>query len=148
MTFAIFADYFQFYLRDEKANVDFSNSWNEDTTLYKIALVYGAVAVGTARNMTVPVEVEIVSDRPLYSLDEWDMINECGISITRRNLIIAGCTEYLPDAKRLNVIPGDYCVLVFYKNLSKLSEDELDGEDSYKLILWPVRKPVALRYIT
>jgi hypothetical protein len=52
---------------------------------------------------------------------------------------VAGCTDYFPDAKRIDVTPGIYDVLVAYRNLESLSEDGLDGDDSYHIFLAPQR---------
>ena len=54
-------------------------------------------------------------------------------------IVVAGCTDYFPDARRLSVDPGTYDVLVGYKNLESVSEDGLEGNDSYHIFLAPSR---------
>jgi hypothetical protein len=68
---SIFADYFQFYLEDDAAppaEVDFSDAWTKETVELKLVATRRAVGVGTSRNMTVPVVIEIVSACPTMTL--------------------------------------------------------------------------------
>jgi hypothetical protein len=58
------------------------------------------------------------------------------IQIDTGRLVIAGCTDYFPDAARIEVEPGTYNALIGYKGLGTLSEDGLDGDDSYHIFLW------------
>jgi hypothetical protein len=53
----LFADYFQFYLEDEGSQPDTSNIWSEEHVNQLLAVYPGMIAVGTARNMTVPVRI-------------------------------------------------------------------------------------------
>ncbi|MDZ4833227.1 MAG: hypothetical protein SGJ27_05435 [Candidatus Melainabacteria bacterium] len=132
----LFADNFQFYLQDEDANGDLSNSWTPAAADNLLAIAPGAIGVGTVRNMTVPVTVEIREDRP-EERELWDKVNECSIDIKSGKLVIAGSTDYLPEAQRITVSPGKYTAQIFYGNLGSVSEDGYDGEDHYKVILWP-----------
>jgi hypothetical protein len=50
-------------------------------------------------------------------------------------IFVAGCTDYFPNANRIEVAPGAYDVLVDYCNLESLSEDGLEGDDSYHIVL-------------
>lgn len=51
--------------------------------------------------------------------------------------MIAGCTDYFPDAMRIEVTPGTYRVRVCYGALDTLSANGLEGDDRYRLQLWP-----------
>jgi len=51
--------------------------------------------------------------------------------------VIAGCTDYFPDAMRIPVPPAVYRVRVSYGGLDTLSDDGLEGDDHYRLQLWP-----------
>jgi hypothetical protein len=57
--FKLFADYFQFYLQDERAGGDLSESWTQEAVDRLLATAPGTIGVGTVRNMDVPVVVEI-----------------------------------------------------------------------------------------
>jgi hypothetical protein len=134
---SLFADYYQFYLQDEKAKGDLSDSWNPEATQNLMALAPGTIGIGTARNMTVPVVIEILDRDPGLNLDGWDQINECSIDVPSGKLVVAGCTDYYPDAKRIAVTPGTYRARLLYKNLDQLSDDGLEGDDAYVVLLWP-----------
>jgi hypothetical protein len=71
--FDLFADYFQFYLQDEQADGDLSESWTKEATENLLALAPGTIGVGTVRNMTVPVMVEVRDSPPAASDNSaWD----------------------------------------------------------------------------
>lgn len=131
----LFADNFQFYLQDEDANGDLSDSWTPAAADNLLAIAPGIIGVGTVRNMTVPVTVEIRNDRP-EERELWDKVNECAIEIPSGRLVIAGSTDYFPEAQRITVSPGKYTAQIYYGNLGSVSEDGYDGEDHYKVILW------------
>lgn len=52
------------------------------------------------------------------------------------HIIIAGCTDYLPDAARIIVNPGTYKVWIYYGALDSVDELQLDGNDYYRVVLW------------
>ena len=51
-------------------------------------------------------------------------------------LVVAGCTDYFPDAERLSLDSGCYEARVLSANLDKLSDDGLVGDDHYRVELW------------
>ena len=55
-------------------------------------------------------------------------------------IVVAGCTDYYPDAARIEVVPGIYEAVICYSKLGSLSEDGLDGGDSYHVHLFPGRQ--------
>ena len=132
----LFADYFQFYLQDETADGNLGNSWHEEAVGRLLALAPGTVGVGTVRNIDVPVIVEILDAEPDSNFGSWDHVTECSLEISTGRLVIAGCTDYFPDAARIEVEPGTYRVRISYGSLNSLSEDGLDGDDSYRVQLW------------
>ena len=135
--FNVFADYHQFYLQDENAEGNFSESWNKQTVEDKLALVPNAFAVGTARPSTVPVTVEILESAPHDdNFDEWNQVNECSFQVPTGRIVILGCTDYFPTATRIVVKPGCYRVRIYYGGLDTLSESGLDGNDRYRIVLW------------
>jgi hypothetical protein len=146
--YEIFADYHQFYLQDEQADGDLSDAWTQEAVDNLLALAPGTIGVGTARNMTVPVTVEILASQPENEdFSEWDMVNECSIDVPTGQIVIAGCTEYFPDAARIKAAPGTYRAKIYYGKLETLSDDGLEGEDNYRVVLWPGEsiKPKVLK---
>ena len=47
-----------------------------------LAVAPGTIGVGTVRNVTVPVVVEITDVKPDDDLNDWDQVTECSIEIT------------------------------------------------------------------
>jgi hypothetical protein len=133
---SIFADYFQFYIGDEAATGDLSQAWNQETTDRLLAVAAGTVGIGTVRNMDVPVTLEILEREPADDFSEWDHVVEASLDVRSGRILIAGCTDYVPDAKRIEVAPGSYRVRVSYGALDTLSGDGLSGDDRYRLQLW------------
>ncbi|HEY8920555.1 MAG TPA: hypothetical protein VIM87_29150 [Chitinophaga sp.] len=139
---ALFADYFQFYIQDENAAGDLSNSWTQEAVDRLLALAPGTIGVGTVRNMHVPVIVKIFDSEPEMIVDNEHIaqINECNLDTNTGRLVLAGCTDYFPDAIRIEVTPGIHRARIYYGNLDKISEDGLDGEDFYEIHLWRTNK--------
>jgi|SRR5579864_3918681 len=134
--FTLFADYFQFYLQDEGVDGDLSDSWTQEAIDRLLAIAPGTIGVGTVRNMNVPVTVEIEDSPPDEDANVWDQIIECTINVPSGRLVIAGCTDYFPDATRIELFPGSYRARIYYGNLSELSTDQLNGNDHYRIVLW------------
>ena len=134
---SLFADYFQFYIQDEAATGDLSRFWDEEATARMLAIAPGTIGIGTARNMDVPVAVEIRDQEPGDDLPEWDHVVEATLDVASGRIIVAGCSDYLPDAMRITVPPGSYRVRVSYGALDTLSENGLNGNDHYRVQLWP-----------
>jgi hypothetical protein len=144
--YQLFADYYQFYLQDESVSGDLSNSWTEEAVNRLLAVAPGTLGVGTVRNMTVPVVVEVSDREPDEDTTGWDQVNECTLEVPSGRIVVAGCTDYFPDAARIDVSPGTYKARLYYGNLSALGEDGLKGDDRYQVVLWP-GSPGPLRVI-
>jgi hypothetical protein len=136
-SYTLFADYFQFYLQDEGADGNLGDAWTDTAVNDLLALAPGTIGVGTVRNMDVPVEIEVLNGPPQNDLAQWDHVMECGIDVPSGRLVIAGCTDYFPDAARLNIALGTYRARIYYGDLDSLSEDGLTGDDHYRIVLWP-----------
>jgi len=135
--YSLSADYFQFYIQDETAEGDLSEAWTEDAVNRLLAVAPGTVGIGTVRNMDVPVTVEVLAGEPELDLSAWQHVVECSLEVKSSNLVIAGCTDYFPEAARIEIEPGNYRVRACFTGLDSLSEDGLDGNDRYHLQLWP-----------
>ncbi|HZR41694.1 MAG TPA: hypothetical protein VFB12_16355 [Ktedonobacteraceae bacterium] len=134
----LFADYFHFYLQDEEADGDLSESWDRHTLTIRVAVVPGTIGVVTARSTEVPVSVSILENAPeVEGLTGWDHVAEASIDVPSGTLIIAGPADYLPDATRIAVVPGAYRARICYGGLDTLREKDLRGDDHYHVLLWP-----------
>lgn len=135
LNFEIFADYHQFYLEDENSPHRTDQIWTEENFQQMLAVSGKLVAIGTARNVTVPVSIEFHDEEPVLEFEKYSRVNECSLKVTSDKLILTGCTDYLPDAARIEVEPAIYRVRVCYGNLETVT-NELEGEDFYVLQLW------------
>ena len=139
--YKIFADYHQFYLQDDEQSFgDLSETWSEEATDRLLAVAPHIIGVGTVRNMSVPVSVVVHESQPKIDREEWDHITAANLQIDTGRIVVAGCTDYYPDAARIDVSPGNYEAIICYSKLTSLSPDGLDGEDSYHVHLFPGRK--------
>lgn len=134
----LFADYFQIYLEDENNGKNLSDSWTDGAVRSMLTVTNTTIGIGTVRNMDVPVTLNIFNSKPEIKneLENIDQINECDIEIMSGKFVIAGCTDYYPDAKRIEVENGIYRLRIYYGNLDKLSDDGLDGDDFYIIDMW------------
>ena len=136
-TFTLFADYFQIYLQDEGAPGIDGDSWSRDATERMLAVAPRALAVGTVRNVCVPVSVEILASEPPDDLKEWDHVTECSLTTTSGKLVVAGCTDYLPDAARIEIAPGTYRARISGGGFNSVVKRWEGGADKYRVRLWP-----------
>ncbi len=109
--FRLFADYFQFYLIDNDSEDDASDIWSEFALKCKLALASRLIAIGTLRNVEVDVEVEVLATEPEIDLADWDHAARGYFTNSSGLCAVLGCTDYLPDAKRIHLTKGDYAVL-------------------------------------
>lgn len=146
--YEIFADYHQFYLQDDDPSFgDLSEAWTEAATDRLLAVAARVIGVGTVRNVSVPVSVTIHDSRPTINDDEWDHIVAASFQVESGRIVIAGCTDYFPDAARIDVEPGTYEAIVCYSNLSSVSGDSLNGADAYHIHLFRGKEiqPVTIK---
>ena len=135
---SLFADYFQFYIQDDDDGFgDLSEAWSPEAEANLMALGDHVVGIGTVRNLEVPVHIQVSDELPDLGPSDWDRLNRCTIQCDTGRFVVAGCTDYFPDAERIEVAPGEYDVIIAYRGLGKVSQDGLDGEDSYHLFLAP-----------
>jgi hypothetical protein len=147
--FQLFSDYYyQFYLQDEQTSDGLADSWTDQACADLFAIALGTIGISTARNTgDVPVTVEIHTSEPTADLAEWNHVVAASIDLPSGKIVIAGCTDYFPDAARISVTPGIYQLRVFYAGLDSVSAD---GTDRYKVALWPgpsIEPQVIKRYV-
>ena len=133
----LFADYFQFVLLDEQCEDDFSAVWTPEALQRMLAVGDRSISVGTLRNVTVSVEVHVVEAKPNIDLSRFDHAAEASFSVPSGRLAVLGCTDYLPDAKHLEVLPGHYQVLSLASGVDTIVNEWDPAEDLYTVYLWP-----------
>jgi hypothetical protein len=135
-TFTIFADYFQFVVQDEISEDDFATIWTEEALAAQTAFGKTAVCPGTLRNVDVPVEIVVAEGSPQMSLEAVDHAVEGSIEVPSGRLVVMGCTGYLPDAPRLDVLPGTYQVLAVMSGIESNKNEWDPADDKYTVYLW------------
>lgn len=134
--FTIFADYFQVYVADETMGLDYYDMWTDAAYEAMVAVASGMIGISTVRNMDVPVEVEVRESQPLDSFQDWDQVVDCSIETTSGKVAVGG--PGLDDEyPRITLEPGTYRARIFFADLDTLSPDGLEGDDRYRIILWP-----------
>lgn len=134
---SLFADYYQFYIQDETATGPDGSVWNDEASSRMFGHSDGIVMIGTYRNTDVPVRIEVWDTPPELDTQEWDRMGECSLLVQSGILVVAGCTDYSPDANRISVEKGAYRVRISHGGADSVAEDGLDGDDRYRVQLWP-----------
>lgn len=134
-TYAIFADYHQFYLWDHVADPYPPFNYDDRDMRRRIKAAPHIVVIQPERNMEVPVELEIRDSPPADPFDEWDHVAEASLDLPSGLLEIHECTGGSIDI--LTLPPGTYRVRACFGGLGTLSEDRMDGDDRYRIVLWP-----------
>lgn len=142
----LLADYFQIYLRDQ-SHPDLPSDYTEETIGKGLMIGPYAAIVHTARNMIVPVSVEWHNARPQPDVERYQHVAEASFDCPSGVLIVAGLTDYEPNASRLAVEPGRLGVRANMSGLDTISEDGLEGNDRYLLQLWPSPQPLGLQVL-
>jgi len=142
----IFADYHQLYLRDE-AHPDLPDDYTDENIERRIMAGPTAIILHTERNMMVPVRVEWHSQRPAFEEDAYQHVVEASFVCQSGQLVLAGMTDNEDDSPRLPVKAGPIGVRANLSGLDTLSEDGLDGNDSYLLQLWPESEPQGVNVL-
>ena len=137
--YEVFADYFQFYLWDREVAPDAPTDYSEEDTKRRIKAAPNIVVVQPARNMDVPVELEVLPSRPADDFSNWDHVAEASLELPSGKLQLHECTGGPIDD--ISLEPGTYRVRAYFGRLGELSADGLDGKDHYRIVLW--RAPSA-----
>lgn len=133
----LFADYHQVYLCDAVRPPTLPDEWRQEDLRQRVTLADRALVLSTARNVEVPVKVELHGTRPTPDLALVDHAVEASLRVPSGKLVIAGLTDDIKAAARLAVPAGELRALVLFTGLGSLSEDGLEGDDRYTVHLWP-----------
>lgn len=98
----------------------------------------GYIAVGTVRNVKVPVTIRTSSAEPAFEPSQWDKVVLAGLKVTSGRVRVSGVTDNGVTGGVIDLESGDYNVRALYGGLETLSADGLHGDDQYLIELWPV----------
>lgn len=133
--YEIFADYHQFYLWDHGTNPAPPNDYTDEDITRRIKAAPFVVVIQPERNMDVQVQLDVRDAPPDEPLDDWDHVAEASLELPSGRLEIHECTGGSIDI--IELPPGTYRVRACHGGLGTLSEDHTEGDDHYRLILWP-----------
>ncbi len=133
--FRVFADYHQFYIWDPQASDQGApEDWSEDDVRDRAKVTEHVFVVSPIRNMEVPFTLEVHETEPSFHMEEWDHIVEASIDVPSGRVEVHECTG--GSHGEVSVAPGIYCIRALYKGLRTISDDGLDGNDSYLVTMW------------
>ena len=89
------------------------------------------------RNVDVRFELEVVEEEPNVDFSQWDHASLGFVNFPTGRYAVMGCTDFLPDAKRIELTKGSYALLSLAKGLDSITEEWEPADDLYKVILWP-----------
>ncbi len=131
----IFADYRQFYIWDPEASGQMApEDWTDGDVQARAKVTDHVFVVCPLRNMEIPFTLEIHEAEPRFHMAEWNHIVEASIEIPSGRIEVHECTG--GSHAELSVELGTYRVRALYKGLGTITEDGLDGNDSYTLTMW------------
>ena len=134
-TIEVFADYHQFYVQDGGLFPDAPTDWTDEDIQNRVKVAESVVVVCPIRNTAVPVEIELQLGEPSVSLGKFDHVATCTLKLPTGILQVHECTG--GEVLRWSVAPGNYSVMVLFSGLDTLSQNGLEGNDHYRIVLWP-----------
>ena len=139
----VFADYHQFYLWDAGMKPLAPEDYTDADIERMVKVAPHVVVIQPLRNTTVAVHVELHDADPGWDPDAWDHAVECSLELSTGHLQVHECTG--PAILDVEVPAGTYRVRALFDGLGSLSEDRLEGDDRYVLVLWPgVTQPLRV----
>ena len=154
--FALFADYYQLYVEDCQLASELDQREGEDPDIHvaridayvatvlspdvyarHLGVTHGTLCLLTARNFTVPLTIHLRTDAPTDDFTSWDRVVEARLDVPSGCIVVHGPSDYFPEAPRIAVAPGVYRARVSSGGLATVSADEMEGEDHYRVELWP-----------
>ncbi|QZL04193.1 DUF2625 family protein [Streptomyces sp. BHT-5-2] len=134
------ADYSTLLIMDDDANLDEpERAWFDTLVADWINASPGVVSMGTARPFSVPVTVDVRRTSPAgddLEFQQADHVTQASLALCSGRLLISmqDVDDRLP---RIPLTPGTYAVRIYSHGLRTVSEDGLEGEDRYHVVLWP-----------
>lgn len=122
-------------MQDHEAKPDAPTDYATEDTERRIKTGPFIIAVLPERNTDVPVEIEVLDQPPDLVLESWDHVAEASLDVPSGRLEIHECTGGSIDI--LPLPAGPYRVRVYFGGLGTPDEKRLDGDDHYRVVLWP-----------
>jgi len=131
----VFADYGQLYLLDSEVLPEYPELVTDQHIADRFQLASNLVAVYPTDSREVEVQIETVHSEPQIDPTAWDHIIYCSIDLPSACLVLAGCSDYLPDCPKIPAFKGQCGLIILGKNLNTSSAE------SYHFYIWPTDAP-------
>ncbi len=125
----LFADHRQIHVLAPAPKGDLADAWTAKATEDRVAAAGDIVGIGTERADDVDVKVEILDQEP--DVIAGDHVTEASIALPG-DVVVMGCTDYLPDAKRWSLPAGTWRVRATHTQLAK--------REKIRIQLWMAKK--------
>jgi hypothetical protein len=135
----VLADYSTLLIQDDDADLgEPEPTWFDTLVENWINTAPGVIGIGAARPFNVPVTVDVRRAPPAddTELRQADHVTQAGLALTSGRLLIS-MQDTRDKIPRIPLALGDYAVRIYSHGLNTLSEDALEGEDHYHVVLWP-----------
>ncbi|MCB9850717.1 MAG: hypothetical protein H6817_08430 [Phycisphaerales bacterium] len=133
--YQVFAEYSQFYIWDIGIDPGAPCDYDDEDCSRRVKVAEQCVVIMPERDDTVPVQFEVRPDEPQRDDDAWDHVVECSIDLPTGRLQIS--TVSCGDVANWRVPPGSYRVRASFGKLGEVDANRLDGNDHYRVVLWP-----------
>lgn len=133
------ADYYQVQVLDEESVINLGDFWTKEATTEGIIVAGDALAIVTLTNLHVTVSVEVLQSNPSAPNNDAARVVEGDLYVPSGRVIVMGCMDYLPDAKRFDVGVGWHRVRAVLFNVDKADGDSTI-EERLRLCIWPVQR--------
>jgi hypothetical protein len=135
--FDVVADHFQVIVADEGWDEDLGELWTPTAADQMLAQGDRIISIGTLRCVTLPVEIQIVPERPEVPLADVDHLVEGSLSIQSGTLLVETCEGSIECAPRIAVPAGTYQVLYAARGIRTIKDEYGAADDVYRVYLWP-----------
>ena len=140
----VFADYHQFYVWDAGMDPVAPEDWSDRDVANRAKTAEHVLVVCPVRNMTVPVRISLYAKEPAFDLSLYDHVVRASVALPTGQLQVHECTG--SEVLAWKVEPGTYRVLALFAGLNTLSDDGLEGQDTYHVALW-LGQPAPLQVV-
>ena len=141
----IFADYFCIKLVSDPDKDEHFPIWDDEEMEVMVSVGTYSMYVFTVRNINVPFSIHVSEEVPTINEKEFDQIVECSIDCSSGYLEIDYAIECTDSVFIQRLPSGFYGAYVCFKDLDRISEDRIEGNDSYQLFLWAVDRLYPVR---
>lgn len=135
----LFADHYQIHVLDDDSEGDLSLVWTDRAFLDGLGVAEDGLAICTDTNMIVDVGVEVLAQEPDDDSDDYDHVVEASVNLVSGRMVVLGCTDYLPDAARIDAPVGWTRVRVSRRNLAAAVFPDRDCEDEPEAVPQDIR---------